>query len=934
MATLYILYGSATGNAEYIAKDLAAKGPPAPFAKVVCDAMEKFKKYSDVWSEPPSFGNSKHGIVVVCSTTGNGDPPENASRFLRYVKRKTTVEQKAFQHCCFAALGLGDTNYDIFCGAAKAIDKGLAEAGGQRVQPLACADEATGLEDVVEPWTERILGDISKACYSKENSAAGVSISSATTSEATKEPPVGGEKKEDKESEAVTTPPPPPPADAIQKPKILDKTLKSESPLFILYGSATGNAEQIAKDLAETYNTYLNNPDVYTYFPSVVCMALNSWRKECLPIWEQTPASGAKHGLIVLTSTTGNADAPENAERFVRWLTRKPTIAAMPFSNVAYAVLGLGDTNYDVFAAIGKAVDKSLEILGGTRAKPLVCADEATGLEDMVDPWLSSIFMDISVACQKPCASAPEQPAATKKAANQDIPSLSPEEEKKIDGDDADTLTPVAKTLSAPMSTGARTVCSVLGLDWNSPLGEVDKTCLPKIGSSLCACQILSPLEAEQQRQQAAKVKEDDTVSVSSEDDDLLYTLKKPCYSSIVNARYLTNTSTDAARKAADFMSSLWMEPSTESGKTKVHVSCNNNNNNNNSSLVQQSMDIYSDQFPLVVNDTTSQDTAERNAKRVIELTLALPEDGTFKYTPGDSVGLVVENLPEAVEFVLAMLQASQDIRPDQCISIDKGCPMTVREALQREVDLCSPLKNKRILCGLSQYASDPEDRKALELLSSKSKVGQEAFDKFVDQQRLSVVDLLKEFPSCQGIPLTALLGMLPGIPPRYYSISSSPLVNQRERSLTVSFSVVDYVTPSLPSADKEECGLRRKKGVATSYLEALASPLLAGGKTAMSACLKIFPKPTADFRMPTRLSTPMILIGPGTGIGMLPCQILAVLCRFFTSPCLSTCLSPFVTNCSSIHGIFTASQCSALYIERNDDRKRRCLLWLPTRRP
>ena len=88
----------------------------------------------------------------------------------------------------------------------------------------------------------------------------------------------------------------------------------SSSPLFILYGSATGNAEHIAKDLAATYEALLQNPDVKRYFPSVVCYELDQFKKKCQSFWEQEPANETtKHGILVIVSTTGNGDAPENA---------------------------------------------------------------------------------------------------------------------------------------------------------------------------------------------------------------------------------------------------------------------------------------------------------------------------------------------------------------------------------------------------------------------------------------------------------------------------------------------------------------------------------------------------------------------------------------------------------------------------------------------
>ena len=62
------------------------------------------------------------------------------------------------------------------------------------------------------------------------------------------------------------------------------------------------------------------------------------------------------------------------------------------FENIPYAVLGLGDTNYDQFCHMGKMIDKRLKELGGNRLHPLCCADEATGLEETVEGWKAEIM--------------------------------------------------------------------------------------------------------------------------------------------------------------------------------------------------------------------------------------------------------------------------------------------------------------------------------------------------------------------------------------------------------------------------------------------------------------------------------------------------------------------------------------------------------------
>ena len=299
--------------------------------------------------------------------------------------------------------------------------------------------------------------------------------------------------------------------------------------------------------------------------------------------------------------------------------------------------------------------------------------------------------------------------------------------------------------------------------------------------------------------------------------------------------------------------------------------------------------------FPLCDSNNGGQDdvTFECNGKRVIEMALSLPDDFTLEYQPGDSLGIIVSNTPQAVQFILNMLQDKHGIKPTQKISIDSNQPVTVEEAVRDYIDLCSPLKNKRILHSLSQFTTNVQESNALRLLASKTPDGEELFKKLIDEQRMTVVDVLKAFPSCQSLPLEALIGMLPSIPPRYYSVSSSPLDPRNGAlSLTVAFSVVDYLTPSL-QVDGNEIGCRRIGGVATRFLEVLCSGFLSGTmKSPPPTKLKIFPKPSADFELPSSLSTPLISHWPRYR----HCS----LCRLFTSS--SSTIATVSTDCH-IHG-------------------------------
>ena len=121
----------------------------------------------------------------------------------------------------------------------------------------------------------------------------------------------------------------------------------SSLPLFIIYGSATGNSESIAKDLAAKYQDALPKP-----FTEIVCCEGNQFKKKCLPTLEKQPDEddeSLKYGVIVVISTTGNGDSPENGSRFVRYIKRNTTIDSMPMRHAAFAVLGLGTKSSFLF---------------------------------------------------------------------------------------------------------------------------------------------------------------------------------------------------------------------------------------------------------------------------------------------------------------------------------------------------------------------------------------------------------------------------------------------------------------------------------------------------------------------------------------------------------------------------------------------------------
>ena len=118
---LLVLYGSQTGNSRAMAKALGDDATAHGFETRVL-GMDQFKTLE--FEEVPL-------LLIVSSTTGNGDAPDNADKFLRYVKRKNTPSIFASTH--FAVFGLGDSNYEAFCETPKRFDEHIERLGGQRM---------------------------------------------------------------------------------------------------------------------------------------------------------------------------------------------------------------------------------------------------------------------------------------------------------------------------------------------------------------------------------------------------------------------------------------------------------------------------------------------------------------------------------------------------------------------------------------------------------------------------------------------------------------------------------------------------------------------------------------------------------------------------------------------------------------------------------
>ncbi|CAG0917460.1 unnamed protein product [Notodromas monacha] len=142
-----LIYASETGQAKSIAEEIqhSAQGHGF-FLDVKC--VSRVDREFDLTEEKV--------VIVLASTTGDGEPPETARKFYRRLKQKS-LPSDHLGHLKFALLALGDTNYTNFCNFGKSVNRRLLELGAQSFCRAAWADDAIGLEVVVEPWIEDLF---------------------------------------------------------------------------------------------------------------------------------------------------------------------------------------------------------------------------------------------------------------------------------------------------------------------------------------------------------------------------------------------------------------------------------------------------------------------------------------------------------------------------------------------------------------------------------------------------------------------------------------------------------------------------------------------------------------------------------------------------------------------------------------------------------
>jgi len=221
--------------------------------------------------------------------------------------------------------------------------------------------------------------------------------------------------------------------------------------------------------------------------------------------------------------------------------------------------------------------------------------------------------------------------------------------------------------------------------------------------------------------------------------------------------------------------------------------------------------------------------THKESSKATLHLAFSIAGTG-ITYEAGDACGVIPRNDPNLVAEILQCV----GFNGNEQVSCGKPDKTTLHDALTHHRQITR--LNRRLL---TDYAKLGKCTRLLEMLAPEhqAKLEQYVYDR-------GLIDLVLEFPGVIEDPAD-LVGMLPKLSPRLYSISSSPKAHAGEIHTTVA--VVRFHAHN-----------RERGGVCST---------LFADRAAVSDRLPIYIQPNKKFRLPADPAAPMIMIGPGTGI-------------------------------------------------------------------
>ena len=221
--------------------------------------------------------------------------------------------------------------------------------------------------------------------------------------------------------------------------------------------------------------------------------------------------------------------------------------------------------------------------------------------------------------------------------------------------------------------------------------------------------------------------------------------------------------------------------------------------------------------------------SGSRSAKETYHIELSLDGSG-LQYEPGDVLAVV----PRNAEDVVAELLAAGGLDGDAVVDLKGVGELSLVNALTNQLDITG--LSRKVATAWQEISGSEE---LVDILSSDSK------EKFIEWSHgRQIVDLLESFPA-KELVAQQFVDILRKLPVRLYSIASSFKVHPGEVHLTVA--AVRYETHG-----------KQRKGVASTCL---ADDAPKGSK------VSVYTHINKNFRLPEDSNTPLIMVGPGTGI-------------------------------------------------------------------
>jgi len=849
---ILFLYGTETGNAKEICGLLVQEAKDAGHESTSYLSMRDYMTENGF----EALKDEKI-VVIVVSTTGQGDPPKNAEDFWRQMRRRKEIGW--LKGLSFSILGLGDTNYADFCAMGKFFDSSFARLGAHRFYSTGYADDATGIDEVVEPWRKGLipaLKTVSEQTLSNEGSQ-GRSVA---------------DKRNVATNAQIGT--------AVEKEETTWFCLEDDrsSKILILVGEEDELAEPHALNLKQgimsTFSSSSNkcNKDVQVMSMKQYCKMDRNLEK--IPEFAL---------LILIMSTSGPGEAPTNAMRFMtRMKKAKAAQGDKWLQNVRCVTLGIGSTNYDNFCGAPKQLVRYLKNVGSRvhATLTLTCVDkEDKDYIKKIQSWQGDLLKALL-------------PREENKDRNVTDSSVSNQHRRGKRGKIIEEDTNKSDSTARGVGRTTTSKTNIRGLP----------KCNIKLRLAVLDADDLNNIHVSRNKGLVSRLQ---SHLVKKEQERQGLSPDAPFNARVKRAKLLT-TNIDGNNHHRHVLHLEMALPGASSSSFSSTTTHDSRSSSSSSSSGGGSNMLYLPGDSVGIHCPNEMQQVDRLLKRL-------------NLTGNEVITDIIRNdedmkRPTPISSSSSVLRQRRGGRDLSHIFL----PISVRDMFLYCLDITSPPK-KSVLRVLASHCTDSRDKDYLLSLCKMTPIGREGYAKHIVKARPPLSEILERFSSCK-IPLDHLVQVIPPLLPRYYSIASSPSTHPTD--IHVAFSLVRYdvddpfSTPlsSLSSTKNDVAAQvkeklssqrrrRRRSGLCTNflykecsmrgivendYLKKLGvrsngegdrdddSEVNHNDKSSSRRTKELEPPPLilpifirrgGDFGYPSEIGRPIVMVGPGTGV-------------------------------------------------------------------